>query len=99
MVQSATPVIDANGGRTLTWATVCEVWGAVEPQPFVVGTEKAEVLTLVSVRYRADLEVTSTGARRDLRALSEGRTYAVLAVIDPEQRHRELILHCAEIFV
>lgn len=91
-LQSSTVTTDALGGRTETWATYATVWGAVEPQPGIVGKDKAEVITIMVIRYRS-------GVLAEQRAVSEGVTYTILAVIDPALRHRELNLHCVEIEV
>jgi SPP1 family predicted phage head-tail adaptor len=89
-LQSAALVVDALGGRTQVWTTYATVWAAVEPQPFVVGSQKAEVLTVITIRYRPDVAA-------EQQVVSEGKTYTVLVVIDNENRHRDLVLHCAEV--
>lgn len=89
-LQAPSTTIDPLGGTSQTFTSYATVWGAVDPQPFIVGSEKAEVLTLITVRYREDIV-----ARH--RAVSEGVTYEVVAVIDPQMQHRQLTLHCAEV--
>ena len=89
-LQSATTTTDAVGGTSQTWSTFATVWAAVEPQPFVVGSQKAEVLTLFTIRYRDDVAA-------EQRVVFEAVTYTVLVVIDNAQEHRQLILHCAEV--
>lgn len=89
-LQSPTTVVDPMGGTSQSFTSYATVWAAVDPQPFIVGSEKAEVLTLVTVRYRDDILPRH-------RVVSEGTTYEILAIIDPQQEHRQLTLHCAEV--
>lgn len=91
-LQSATVVTDALGGRTQTWGTYATVWGAIDPQPFVQGSENPELLTLITVRYRDGVEPKQ-------RVVANGKTYAVIAVQNPEERNRDLILHSMELDV
>lgn len=91
-LQSAVVVTDSLGGRTQTWGTYATVWGAIDEQPFVQGNENPELNTLISIRFRE-------GVQAKQRAIAKGNTYAVIAVQNPEQRDRDLILHCMEIDV
>jgi SPP1 family predicted phage head-tail adaptor len=88
-IQYAVVVTDDMGGRSQTWETLATVAGSVEPQVGIVGSMKAEVITLITIRYIAGVEA-------EQRAIANGVTYSILAVINPEQRNRELILHCME---
>lgn len=89
-LQAATTSTDALGGTIQTWATYATAWAAVEPQPFVTGSQNAEVITLITVPYHASVVA-------EQRVVHGATTYKVLAVIDPELRHQRLILHCAEV--
>ncbi len=84
---------DEVGQPVQEWQDVATVWGAVEPlrgrEYFAAAQTQAEVTTRIRVRYRR-------GIRPDMRALYDGRVFNITAVIDPEERHRELQLMCRE---
>jgi SPP1 family predicted phage head-tail adaptor len=89
-LQSATVVTDSQGGRSQTWATYATVWGAVDPVPVVVSEEQSVVLFIVSIRYRSDVV-------KQQRVIAEGMTLKILELVNPEQRNRDLVLHCASV--
>lgn len=97
-VQKPTRVTDAMGGQSYTlWTTHTTVHGAVEPQPFVEGSEKPQALFQITVPYREDIVLEQRTANQ--RAIGAGRTFTVVAVIEPETKRRDLVLQCIEIYV
>lgn len=92
-LQERTTDQDETGAQIETWADVATVWGAVEPlsgrELFTAQQVKAEVTAQITIRYRSGISAT-------MRIVFEGRLYNILAVIDPEERHRELQLLCSE---
>jgi hypothetical protein len=97
-VQEAITVTDALRGRTEAWVTFCGTRAAVEPMPFVVSDTNAVVLYLVTVPFDATTAaiVTKHRAKVGLRVVAAGLTLKVIAIVNPEQRDRELQLHCGE---
>ncbi|MBI4800635.1 MAG: phage head closure protein [Desulfarculus sp.] len=71
-----------------------DAWASVEPlngrEFFAAGGRQAEVSHRVRLRYLA-------GVKADMRVLHEGRALDIKAVIDPQERHRELVLMCLEL--
>lgn len=85
---------DGGGGFVRTWQTVARVRAAVEP---LTGSERwraeqvqANVSHRVTIRYRP-------GITTDMRVKFGARVFLITAVIDPEERHRELQLLCTEL--
>jgi SPP1 family predicted phage head-tail adaptor len=82
------------GEEVVTWSDVATVWGSVEP---VRGREfedvtraGAEVTTKIVIRYR-------TGIVPEMRATEGDNVYDILAVINLENRDREINLYCREV--
>jgi SPP1 family predicted phage head-tail adaptor len=93
-LQQLTRTDDGAGGYTETWTGVATVWADVYP---LKGNERYEAQQVqanlshrVTIRYR-------TGVEPSMRLLYGTRTLTIEAVIDPEERHRELILMCSEV--
>lgn len=92
-IQAKSIGTDTYGGPTETWADVATVWAAVEP---LSGRELtnaqavyAETTTKITMRYRA-------GVIQATRIMFGGRYYNIQAIVDTEQRHRELIIMASE---
>lgn len=95
---------DSFGQPKERWSTIAQVWAAVEPywgrELFVAAREYADLSHRVSIRYRKDLDPNE---RPDLHApkmrvlFGEHRIFDVEAVIDIEERHREMQLLCREV--
>lgn len=85
---------DESGQPFHEWQDVATVWAAVEPlrgrEYFEAHQVQAEVTTRIRIRYRP-------GIRPDMRVLYGGRVFNITAIIDPEERHRELQLMCREV--
>lgn len=93
-IQQATRTRGAGGGYTEKWGEVATVRAAVVP---LTGTERiramqteANLTHRIEMRYRAGL----TSA---MRAVYAGRTFEIRAVIDVEERRREIHLLAEEV--
>lgn len=84
---------DGRGDPVETWTAFAEAWAAVEPlsgrERFAARQEGSEVTTRVRLRYLA-------GVTPEMRLSFAGRLYDIEAVIDPDERHRALVLLCVE---
>lgn len=89
--ESLTP--DGMGGSTKTWTSLGTVSAQVEPlsgkEFFQAQQIQSSVTHKVTMRYRANTIPS-------LRILFGTRTFDVNAVLDPEERHIQLILLCTE---
>ncbi|GMA48660.1 head-tail adaptor protein [Alicyclobacillus contaminans] len=78
------------------WEDVVTVWAAVEPQTLraheFVGAAANVVEKIVQVRIRYRPGVTES-----MRVVYHGRVFRIEAVVDQEERHRELQLYCREV--
>jgi len=76
-----------------TWSDVATVWASVQPlagrEYFQAQQIKADITLRIRMRYRS-------GIQPAMRLLFESRVFEIQAVIDPDERHRELELLCAE---
>lgn len=78
------------------WVDVATVWAAVEPQTlraheFVgAAANVVEKIVRVRIRYRP-------GVTESMRVVYNGRVFRIEAVVDEEERHRELQLYCREV--
>lgn len=92
-IQSKSETTDAFGGPVDTWADVATVWANVEPlqgrELVNAQTVNAETTTRITMRYL-------TGVIPANRIIFEGKFYNLQAVIDPELKHRELIIMASE---
>ena len=89
-LQVPTNVTDSMGGRTQTWSTYGHEYASVTPQPFVVSEQEASVLYVIECPFRDDVALGH-------RVLTDDLTLKVIAIVDPELRHRAVVLHCAEV--
>jgi head-tail adaptor len=94
-LQEGVEVIDALGGRSQTWPAFGTDWAAIDNQPFIVSETQAAVLYQVTVRFRQDV-IDRFDAGTQIRVVGGGRTVKVLAIVNPEQRNIELVLHCGD---
>jgi SPP1 family predicted phage head-tail adaptor len=92
-IQSITSTPDAYGGSVDSWIDVATVWASVEPlqgrELVAAQSVSAETTTKITMRYRSDI----TAAHR---ITFEGKFYNLLSLIDPELKHRELIIMASE---
>ena len=84
---------DPLGEKPMTWSDVASVWAEVLPQSgrefYRAQQIHAELSHAISIRYRA-------GLTPRMRLVLEGRPLNVVAIINVEERNRELLLYCAE---
>lgn len=92
-LQENTPTRNAVGEEVDSWATIEKFWGNIEP---LAGTEllhaqqtAAEVSHRISRRY-------ASGVTPGHRILHGERVFDINAVINVEERGRELLLFCKE---
>ena len=94
-IQEKVVTRDTFGEEVITWTDVATVWGSVEPmrgREFMEGRQvEAEVSTRIRIRYFPD------GVEPEDRVSYDGRVFDILAVIEVEERHREMQLMCREI--
>lgn len=92
-LQQRTTTQDAYGAPVETWSDLATVWGHVEPlsgrEYFQAQQLQARVNTHITIRYR-------DGVTPLLRAKLGSRVYRIEAVINPDERKRELQLMCEE---
>jgi len=85
--KSLTP--DEYGGPVETWTDVGTVWASVEPlqgrELTNAQTVNAETTTKITMRYVSGVTAAD-------RIVFGGRFYNLQSVIDPEMKHRELII-------
>lgn len=93
-VQLSSEASDGAGGTVTTWTDTVSAWAALEP---LTGRETREaagigssVTHTVTMRYR-------TGIAPSARVVYGARVFRVVAVRDPEERKRQLILDCVEV--
>jgi SPP1 family predicted phage head-tail adaptor len=93
-LQQKTVIEDDLKQQSEAWTDIASVWACIEPlsgrEYFAARQENAEVTAKITIRYRKDVTP-------DMRAVSEGRVFDVLSVINPGERNISLILMCKEI--
>lgn len=94
-IQSKSVSRNTFGEEEITWEDVATVWGSVEPlrgREFMEGRQiQAEITHRIRVRYYPD------GIEPEYRVVYDSRYFDVMAVIEVEERHREMHLMCREI--
>lgn len=84
---------DTFGGQDATWSTVAVVWAGIQPMTgrelFAAQSVESEVTTQIVMRYQA-------GITAKMRVNYSGRLFNIHAVLDENERHRELTLLCSE---
>jgi head-tail adaptor len=95
-LQEGVTVTDETGGGSETWPAFGNDWAAMDPMPFVVSETQATVLFQVTIRYRSDL-VSKYEAGKQLRVVGNGKTLKVLAIVNAEERNRDLVMHCGRV--
>lgn len=96
-LQEGVTVRDETGGGPETWPVFGRDQAAIDSMPFVVSETQATVLFQVSMRYRSDL-VRKYESGKQLRIVGNGKTLKVLAIVNAEERNRDLVLHCGRVF-
>ncbi len=82
-----------DGAPIITWEKVLDTWASVEPlsgrEYFDAQQVNADVTHKASMRYRSGIDST-------MRILLGSRLLLILAVLNTEERSRELVLMCRE---
>jgi head-tail adaptor len=89
-------VTDALGGRTQTWEPYATVRGAIESKLSGSSEAEAVVLYMVTIPYRADTIAKHFDGQQQ-HVVTVDKTLKVLEMASPEERNRELVLHCARV--
>ncbi len=93
-IQQKTTTKDSEGIPFETWTDFAAVWAAIEPlqgrEFFSAQAVNAQVTTRIRIRYQAGISPT-------MRVSYGTRVFDIQAVIDVEERHRELQLMCQEV--
>ena len=95
-IKGPTHTADGYGGVTTTWGTVTVCWGALEPlrgrEWMESGLENSEISAKYRMRYVSSITPT-------MQLYYGSRTFEIVSVIDPGERHRELELMLKELVV
>lgn len=93
-IQEKSVTRNSYGEEVITWSDVATVWASVEPlsgREFLDAQRAgAEVTTRIRIRYRS-------GIAPEMRVTYGDHVYDIKAVIDVEERHREIQLMCREV--
>ena len=93
-IQTFTTTKDEFGQPVETWDTFDTVWASVEPltgrEYFQAQQTQAEISYRVRIRYLSGVEPT-------MRVIHGSRTLEILAVLNAEERNREIQLMCREV--
>jgi len=93
-IQTPSVVSDDLGQAINTWGTLATVWAAVKPltgdQRLAAQQVDATASHTVTILYRADVTPK-------MRVLYGSRILEIQAVMDPDERHEQLELACAEV--
>lgn len=92
-IQQCTETQNSYGEAVKEWTDYATVWASVEPakgREFWESQQvNAEITGTVVMRYLA-------GVKSKMRVLYDGRVFEILAVINPDERNRELQLAVKE---
>jgi SPP1 family predicted phage head-tail adaptor len=92
-IQAKTLTTDSYGGPVETWADVASVPASAEPlqgrELAAAQTVNAETTTRFHIRYRSGVIPAN-------RIVFESKYYNITSVIDPDLRHRELVIMASE---
>lgn len=92
-IQQRVEARNGYGELIATWSTLATVWGSVEPirgrEFFEAEQVQSEISTRVRIRYY-------DGITAQMRVLFGSRKLQILAVIDVNERHKEMQLMCKE---
>ena len=92
-IEQNTPTRDALGAEVDSWSSFAVRWAAVEPLGGREFWDARRVNAERRVRFRLRYVV---GVTPEMRVSFDGRVFDIQAVIDVEERNRELQLVCEE---
>ncbi len=95
-LQEGVTITDETGGGSETWPAFGNDWVAIDS--FILGSTETEAVVqyIVSMRYRSDL-VTKFFNGTQIRLATGDKTLKVLAMMNPEERNRDLQLTCGRL--
>ena len=93
VVEAPAGTSDAAGGQSVTWSTLATLWSRIEPAGAAekaIADHLAGVVThAVMIRWREDIA-------GGMRILYRGRSFRILAVRDPDESRRYLLILAEE---
>jgi SPP1 family predicted phage head-tail adaptor len=93
IIEQRSSSIDSEGGQAITWSTFAVIWAGIEPltgRELLAAQEvQSEVTHQVQIRYLA-------GINTKMRVNYSGRYFNIHAVIDENERHRQMTLLTSE---
>ncbi len=93
-IHAFTVVEDDIGNQIETWAKVAEAWAAIEP---LKGDERwAAAYAQATTTHRVTMRPPGVNVHPSNRLVFNGRVFEIEAVLDIEERGRELQLMCVE---
>jgi SPP1 family predicted phage head-tail adaptor len=92
-IQERTTTTDQAGQPLETWTEVLAAWAAIEPVGGREYLESRSIQTDVSHQVRMRYQA---GVTADMRVLYGARTLRIVAVINRDERNREMLLMCEE---
>lgn len=98
ILQQRSNTSDGQGGQVVAWTAVATLWAkirAVSGTEGVTADQQHPVVTYnISIRFRPGVTPSSWGADASMQFVVDGRTFDIRTVIDPDERHEELVLGC-----
>jgi SPP1 family predicted phage head-tail adaptor len=96
-IVAPTATQDSTGGFSLSdYTTVLETWAEIRTltgnEALGAGTEVSTVLKLVTIRYPTSVTITAA-----MQVVFQGRKFQILAVLNPDERPKKLVLRCVEL--
>lgn len=93
-LQSPTQTVGAMGGLTVSYAHDSYSWASIQPQAgseaVKAGQAQAKDSVLITIRYHATVKPT-------WKIVNGSKTYEVNAIINIDERNREMQLSCTEV--
>ena len=93
VIEQRSTAQDTFGGQVTTWSVVATVWAGIRPMSgrelITAQAVQSEVTHQIIMRYQA-------GIAARMRVRHDGRLFNILAVLDQNERHRQLTLLCQE---
>ena len=87
------PSQNAGGESSEDWSDVATVYAAVEPlrgrEVFAAQQISSEITGTIRIRYRS-------GVNSKMRCVFQSRNYDIFAVVDRDERNREMLLYVRE---
>jgi SPP1 family predicted phage head-tail adaptor len=84
---------DSMGGEMVTWEPYCYSWASIEPlsgrEYFAAQQAQASISHKMKMRYQA-------GIKPYHRIMWGDRTFDINAIINTDEKNRELVLFCTE---